>query len=300
MTDERELDQLFMLARRYESALTVALRVGDDTVALVASTRLQRALRLAHAAIDSITGRSSLHRNGLMDMFCMSTAGMYAILRRAATCANELDTRRLARWADASRTTLIRRNGPDIFELDAGAASATGLQFAQFVGLHVAASRFIADMRRAIFQHSVVEGGDFTYCRLEDTTWQGTSLHRSFLRDSSFENASFDYVAFFDCDLRNVNFMDTGESRHATCSELQFIRCDLRGANFAGRDLSRVSMIDCAIYGCKFGDNLPPLITRGDLSRRRDGTWVVGVTSQDESCDTSAQESRSPDHCVAP
>jgi len=272
------LDDLFITARMHESALAIALRVGDEMMARASATRLREALERATAAVDKIdiaAAGSPTRWAALRDMYLASTIGMHELLRRSLPPPCSSDPDRGRRWAAACDQTKVARGGPHVFELQ---SNGRDLQQALFYRLHVARSKFLTDLRDATFLDTFIERCDFTYARLDRTIWQRTCVTHSFYHDASFEGASLDDVAFFDCDLRNTDF--SLYSARATMNSTQFIRCDLRGSRWFGRDLSSagstIEFIDCQLHGMVC-DGAPRSLSRADISPKGDGSWVVGV-----------------------
>jgi hypothetical protein len=278
VNDETELDKLFTTARACESALAIALRVGDETTAAASATRLRKTLGHARFAIVNGSVGNPPRRHALVEMFLVSTRGMRQLLQRNPITSapdDEYHKHRLRRWGAAIFDTKVPRGGPHLFELD---SHGRDLQQALFNGLHVARSKFLTDLRDATFVDTFIERSDFTYARLERTLWQRTCITHSFYHDASFENASLDDVAFFDCDLRDTDF--SHNSARATMNSTQFIRCDLRGSRWFGRDLSSASstieFIDCQLHGMVC-HGTPRSVSRADISPSGDGSWVMGV-----------------------
>jgi uncharacterized protein YjbI with pentapeptide repeats len=90
---------------------------------------------------------------------------------------------------------------------------------------------------------AIIDDTDLAYSDLRDTRWQNTQVNRSAFRQGCMIDASLEHTTFCDCDLRDV---DLGVTQpEISTSEVRFVRCDLRGAHWAGRDLSRVSFVDC-------------------------------------------------------
>ena len=273
MNDEAELDKLFIAARQQESALAIALRACDEMMAVEASTRLREALGRAVFAIENTSIDNPLHRKTLRDMYLTSTIGMNQLIRRVPSGPAHLDAGRLRRWAVACAETKVPRGGPHLFEFD---SHGRDLQESLFFGLHVAHSKFLTDLRNAMFIDTFVERSDFAYARLDRAILQRTCIRYSFFRESSFKDAILDDVAFFDCDLRDADLSFSGSIRGAVGMTAQFIRCDLRGARCLGRDLSAVDFLGCQVHGMA-ADTRARSISRADVSPRGDGSWVMGV-----------------------
>jgi uncharacterized protein YjbI with pentapeptide repeats len=267
------LDELFATARTYESALAIALRACDEMMAVEASTRLREVLGRAVLAIETTAIDSALHRKTLRDMYLNSTIGMNQLVRRVPSGTTHLDAGRLRRWAAASAETKVPRGGPHLFEFD---SHGRDLQEALFFGLHVAHSKFLTDLRSAMFVDTFIERSDFAYAKLDRAILQRTCIRHSFFRDASFKNTVLDDVAFFDCDLRDADLSFSSSIRGAAATTAQFIRCDLRGARCLGRDLSAVDFIGCQVHGMA-SDTRARSISRADVSENGDGSWVMGV-----------------------
>ena len=272
------LDDLFAKARTCESALAIALRVRDETTALASATRLRKMLDHARFAIVNATVGNPARGHALVEMFLLSTRGMRQLLQRnpitsAPLDQDPLDQDRLRRWGVAIAETKVPRGGPHLFELD---SHGRDLQQALFCGLHVARSKFLADLRDSTFVDTFVEFTDFTFAKLDRAIMQRTCIRHSSFRDSSFRNAIFDDIAFFDCDLRDADLSCSGGIRGAVATTAQFIRCDLRGARCLGRDLSAVDFIGCQVHGMA-SDTRARSISRADVSANGDGSWVMGV-----------------------
>lgn len=272
------LDELFATARTYESALAIALRVGDEMVASASATRLREALDHASTVAGNFAAAagSPTRRAALRDMYLASTIGMQELLRRRLPTPCSTDPDRCYRWAAERDQTKVARGGPHVFELN---SNGRDLQNASFHGLHVSRSKFLTDLRDATLVDAFIERCDFTYARLERTIWQRTCITHSFYRDALFGNATLDDVAFFDCDLRDADF-SLFETRGATMSSTQFIRCDLRGSRWVGRDLSSagstIEFINCQLHGMVCDSN-PRSVSRADISPQGDGSWVMGM-----------------------
>ena len=241
--DTGPLDALFATARRHESALRLALQVGDPIAGLVTAARLAQALRRVSDALDAISAGVAL-RGALLAVFQDSTRGMYELLRRVPTETAELDARRVTRWLRARGRSALAPGGPDLFELD---ATGIAISAAQLLGLHVARCRFITAMPGASFLGALIEQCDFTYGSLRNTLWQHSHADHSFFRDSSLVDATFDHASFVDCDLRRADFSVLDHHGLATITNVQFLRCDLRGTLWTGRDLSRVRLVACQL-----------------------------------------------------
>lgn len=254
MDDTDRVDTLFRVARQHESALQLALRVGDELGGLVSAARLLRALDLARAAVDEVSVRSAIRGAALRAMLDASTRDMVEALGSVRTGPYSRDRPRLLRWIAArAAMTPDRRNGPHVFELDCRGVDLRG---AELYGLHIARSRFIADLRRATIRDSIIELSDLTYSDLENTIWQNTTVERSFLRDSSLIDATLDRVAFIDCDLQGARLGLSG-TRLVTRNHVQFLRCDLRGVQWGRWDLLGVELLDCRLQSCTFAERVP-------------------------------------------
>ena len=240
------LDDYFATARRHESALQIALKVGDPVAGLVTAARLGRILRLAADALDaiSVVGSPS-QRWALLAMFQESTRGMYELLRGVPGGTAELDSQRMVRWLRAAGRSAVALGGPDLFEVD---ATGIDLSTREFLGLHVARCRFMTGMQGTRVLGALLEHCDFMYSDLRNTLWQRTHVHQSFFRDSSLVDATFDDVSFVDCDLRRADLSVMNNQGSAT-THVTFLRCDLRGTSWTGRDLSSVRVRDCRLDG---------------------------------------------------
>ena len=267
------LDDLFAMARTYESALAIALRVGDETTALASATRLRKALDHARFAIENASAGNPARRNALVEMVLVSTRGMRQLLQRNPITSAPLGQDRLRRWAAAMHETKVSRGGPHLFELD---SHGRDLQQALFYRLHVAHSKLLTDLRDATFVDTFIEFTDFTFAKFDRAIMQRTCIRHSHFRDSSFRNAILDDVAFFDCDLRDADLSFSSSIRGPVATTAQFIRCDLRGARCLGRDLSAVDFIGCQVHGMA-SDTRARSISRADISPTGDGSWVMGV-----------------------
>jgi uncharacterized protein YjbI with pentapeptide repeats len=116
-------------------------------------------------------------------------------LSRARSTVRALDFATIAQWFKTKRQSIFTSNGPHLHQLDARGVDLSG---ARILGVHVARSRFITDLRGAAFIESVLEMTDFTYGNLDNTLWQCTHVQHSYFCDSSFVDATLDRVAFID------------------------------------------------------------------------------------------------------
>jgi len=238
------LDELFETARQHESALNLALRVHDDATAAIECVHLRQALGRMSRMIDRKAGDNEPLRRSLTDVFVSATQRMRCLLESAPVTIAAPELGRFQRWTRARTTTLIARNGPHIFELDAAGHE---LQEVVFFSLHVASSRFITNLRRATFWDTFIEGTDFNYSRLDNSDWKDTCVTRSFFRDSSFQDAVFQGCAFFACDFTNVDFSTTHDRPMAAGGSrvTQFVRCNMTGTTWNNRNLSNVDFFGC-------------------------------------------------------
>ncbi len=247
LNSRRRLDECFSVAHAHESALALALDLGDDIGGLVAAARLRQALFRARAALDEISVRDPALHSSAVVAFRNSTRGMYDLLRRAHTHATTgaPDVVKLEQWYKAMRRSIPAGDGPYLADLDARGVDLTE---ARIFRVHVARCRFITDLCRASFIDAVIDASDFTYSNLRSTLWQRTRVQRSFLRDCTLVDATLDGSTFTDCDLRGADLSVT-DNQLTFGANTQFIRCDLRETNWQGRDLSCMTMVDCKLYG---------------------------------------------------
>jgi hypothetical protein len=218
------------VARRYESALDVALRAEDPVNARRAGAALRQVLGDVIVAIEAAGMENPRHRVLLAEMFLLSTTTMCRLLRRVPGIAE----------AAGPCGVRARHRSPTLLGLDTG-----GRNFTQtsFLGLHVASSRFMSDLSHSVFRDTFIESSDFTYGSLQHALLQRSCAWHSFFRHCSFADATFDEMIFIDCDLRGADFTTSPGSRQDT--RLQFIGCDLRDTRWAGRDLTSSSFVDC-------------------------------------------------------
>jgi hypothetical protein len=258
-SDIHQLDTLFAVARRHDSALVLALAVRDPVATHMAAGCLDQTLRRASAALVALSGDAPSRRAELITMFVESTRGMYERLKLAVSSAPVLDSRRMIQWLKAPGRSALTPGGPDLFALD---AQGVALPAVTFLGLHVAKCWFITDLHDSTLIDAFVEQSDFSYGQLRNTLWQETRVHRSYFRDASFLDATFDRAVFVECDLRGADFSVANTNRLATTSRLDLVRCDLRGTLWTGRDLSHVRTVDC---------DLDELVDTADVSQLAGG-----------------------------
>ncbi len=270
----QRLDECLSVAHGHESALALALDLGDDIGGLVAAARLRQALFRARAALNEISVHNSALHSSAVLAFRNATKGMYDLLRRAHTHATTgaPDVVKLEQWYKAMRQSIPAGDSPYLADLDARGVDLTE---ARIFRVHVARCRFITDLCRASFIDAVIDASDFTYSNLRSTLWQRTRVQRSFLRDCSLVDATLDGSTFADCDLRGADLSVTG-GQLTFGANTQFIRCDLRESNWLGRDLSCVTMVDCKVYGLAgLISSSPMQVTRGDMSPKGDDSQVT-------------------------
>jgi uncharacterized protein YjbI with pentapeptide repeats len=276
-TDEQlfrsRLQEIFTTARRHESALAIALQVADPIVGLVAAARLRQTLLRATAAADDLAARQPSWQGVLAAEFREVTRGMYELLQRAPTSAGDRDLQKFTRWVLAYGRSTSALDGPHLYELD---AAGTDLAGARLLGIHAVRCRFITAMPHARFEDAYIDLSDFTYSNLWRSAWLRTRVHRSHFREASLSGAVLDRTTFIDCDLRGADLSVDEVALPATAGRVQFIRCDLRGSNWTGRDLSRVKLLDCKLYGVAGVDLTARLqIARADVSAAGDGSRVI-------------------------
>lgn len=110
---------------------------------------------------------------------------------------------------------------------------------------------------------------------LSRSLWFRTAIGRGKVLRSSLVDASFDYATIADCDFSGSDFSVTRAGPIGTAVEARFVRCDLRNTNWAGRDLFRVTFIDCKLAGAHGTPELAEtLIERPDLSPKGDGSQI--------------------------
>lgn len=276
MTVEPDLDELLSRARAFESALTLALRVGDETATLLAVARLRLVADQLSETLAHVGSRSEGHGSTVAAMLSASLQRIDRAREGAPVSIVSCDQQRLRRWLMAMGQTMVRRKGPHLFEMD---AEGICLRSAQLFDLHVSHCRLITDLRDAHFRNTMVESSDLTYANLDDSVWQDSTVHRSFLRESTLLNVTFHDAAFFDCDLRGAKLALKSLGTHALPASVQFVRCDLRGSQWFGADLRGVELIECKLHRAEFPmDCQPPRISRSDFSLAGDGSVISGVT----------------------
>jgi uncharacterized protein YjbI with pentapeptide repeats len=80
------------------------------------------------------------------------------------------------------------------------------------------------------------------------TIWQRTSIHCSYLRQTSFVDSTFVDVTFSGCDLRGADF-SAAEIERLPVADIHFVDCDLRDTRWLGRDMSSVVFGNCRTHG---------------------------------------------------
>src|SRR6266496_3439182 len=115
-SDSAQLDDLLRSAQQHESAVALALDLGDDVGLLVAAARLRQILLRARVLLEQLRKDTSDRSVSHVLAFGESTRGMRKLLRRAHAVVAAPEIPKLTQWFLAMRRSLVRTKGPHLHE----------------------------------------------------------------------------------------------------------------------------------------------------------------------------------------
>jgi uncharacterized protein YjbI with pentapeptide repeats len=239
-SDERSwllaLEDTLVRARDVLSALMRAVTAGDAVIAVATSGGLRQCLLEASGMLRAAVAERWLPESSLGDSLLRATDGILTLLR------GEPHIMPPATKAPAPDVSLLLEESRhrEISKYDSRGRCLDDVSLSH---VHLTQSRFITSMRGSTFAHATVDHCDFTYARLDGSTWERVAIRGSSLRFCSLVDAGFESVVFRRCDLRDADLGATGTS--LAPFDVTFIECDLRGASWHGRDVARTMQIGC-------------------------------------------------------